>query len=553
MTTRNLIILTSCFCSFFTFSQGVIRDSKATERIRQNYRVQKTRSLNMPSNYSLEKYTPYVFNQGKSDMCAAYSLALARTMVYARNNNLTNKSKISAEAYSPYYIYSKYKYVMGQDFEGGLTLYFNKLNDFGYAKMKEVEYPHYYPFTEKQLWDFSVPSYLNLNHNYVKSEKFDEINVIYVDDSSFSGRSEMINMIKSEIVKEKPIIFGMNLHSTFTNEQLHTDFWSDTIITWCKYIRNNGRRYCGKYNSNPSGMCQKHAPDSWAAGHAMTLIGYDDNRYGGSFLIQNSWGKEVYDNGKIWIPYHVFVKHAFDIQSLNKKPKTEFEKIETNHDFSYASNEINADVKDFSNSIDLNWVLFASMATEVNADLVNSEGAIMLPNNLKVHGTLTNNLLEGEGEINLNNRYSYKGQFKGGTFHGTGVLVKYDKWGDVLSIRKGLFENGVFLNGTVKEVISSKNPEDLRNGCTYTGIFRDGNYNGEGILTDNFCEFSIDGIFLNGFPINGIISAANCYYEGDYQYEGEIDPETFLPNGKGVEMIDGNKSEGVFYNGVLIK
>ena len=546
MTTRNLIILTSCFCSFFTYSQGVIRDSKATERIRQNYRVQKTRSLNMPSNYSLEKYTPYVFNQGESDMCAAYSLALARTMVYARNNNLTNKSKISAEAYSPYYIYSKYKYVMGQDFEGGLTLYFNKLNDFGYAKMKEVEYPHYYPFTEKQLWDFSVPSYLNMNNNYVKSEKFDEINVIYVDDTSFSARSEMINMIKSEIVKEKPIIFAMNLHSTFRNEQLYTDFWSDTIITWCDFIRNNGK-YCFKYNLNPSVMCQKHAPDSWEEWHAMTLIGYDDDRYGGSFLIQNSWGEEVHDEGRIWIPYHVFVKYARNIQSLDKKPKSEFEKIETNYDFSYTSNEINADVKDFSNSIDLNWVLFASMATEVNADLVNSEGAIMLPNNLKVNGTIANNLLEGEGEINLNNRYSYKGQFKGGTFHGMGVLVKYDKWGDIVSSRNGMFEVGKFIEGTVNEIISLKNTDDPRNGCTYAGGFKDGNYNGKGVLTDNQYDFTIEGKFVNGYPVKGSISANN------YLYEGEIQPYTFYPHGKGVEMIDGNKSEGVFYNGELIK
>ena len=83
-------------------SQGLIRSSKASELVRENPRVQKTRSLNIPSNYSLEKYTPHVFDQGQSDMCAAYSLALARTIVYARNNKLTNKNLISAEAYSPY-------------------------------------------------------------------------------------------------------------------------------------------------------------------------------------------------------------------------------------------------------------------------------------------------------------------------------------------------------------------------------------------------------------------------------------------------------------------
>ena len=171
-----LTITFGTFCLVNLFSQGLIRDSKATERIRQNYRVQKTRSSNLPISYSLEKYTPHVFDQGESHMCTAYSLALARTIVYARNNNLTNKNVISAEAYSPYYIYSKYKSSTHGEFDGGLDMYFNKLNDFGYAKLKEVEYPHYYPFTEIQLWDFSVPSYLKLDHDFIKSEKFDEIN-----------------------------------------------------------------------------------------------------------------------------------------------------------------------------------------------------------------------------------------------------------------------------------------------------------------------------------------------------------------------------------------
>ena len=92
-------------------SQGLIKDLKSSELIKKNPRVKidKTRSLNVLTSYSLEKYTPHVFDQAQSDMCAAYSLALARTIIYARNNNLLNKNKISAEAYSPYYIYTKYK------------------------------------------------------------------------------------------------------------------------------------------------------------------------------------------------------------------------------------------------------------------------------------------------------------------------------------------------------------------------------------------------------------------------------------------------------------
>ena len=105
---KKIILFIFLIVPFLGSSQGLIRNAQASELVRNNPKVQKTRSLNIPSSYSLEKYTPHVFNQGKSTMCAAYSLALARTIVYARNNNLTNKNKISSEAYSPYYIYTKY-------------------------------------------------------------------------------------------------------------------------------------------------------------------------------------------------------------------------------------------------------------------------------------------------------------------------------------------------------------------------------------------------------------------------------------------------------------
>ena len=74
-------------------SQGLIRNSKSSELIKKNPRVkiENTRSLNVLTSFSLEKFTPHVFNQGRSDMCTAYSLALARTIIYARNNNMEDE------------------------------------------------------------------------------------------------------------------------------------------------------------------------------------------------------------------------------------------------------------------------------------------------------------------------------------------------------------------------------------------------------------------------------------------------------------------------------
>ncbi len=38
-------------------------------------------------------------------------------------------------------------------------------------------------------------------------------------------------------------------------------------------------------------------------GHAVTMTGYDDNRFGGAFRIINSWGTNWGDNGYFWVPY----------------------------------------------------------------------------------------------------------------------------------------------------------------------------------------------------------------------------------------------------------
>ena len=105
---KNLISI-FVFLPFFTFSQGLKKDDISSNLIKENNRITKSRSINLPSNYSLIKYTPHVFNQGHSSMCVAYSIALARTIVYARNNNLRNKNVISANAYSPYITYIQHK------------------------------------------------------------------------------------------------------------------------------------------------------------------------------------------------------------------------------------------------------------------------------------------------------------------------------------------------------------------------------------------------------------------------------------------------------------
>ncbi|MGD8912469.1 MAG: C1 family peptidase [Candidatus Thiodiazotropha sp.] len=40
-------------------------------------------------------------------------------------------------------------------------------------------------------------------------------------------------------------------------------------------------------------------------GHAVTLVGYDDNQFGGAFKVINSWGTGWGDDGYFWLPYNM--------------------------------------------------------------------------------------------------------------------------------------------------------------------------------------------------------------------------------------------------------
>jgi hypothetical protein len=54
-------------------------------------------------------------------------------------------------------------------------------------------------------------------------------------------------------------------------------------------------------------------------GHAQCVVGYDDAKYGGAFLIMNSWGPQWGNNGFAWVNYNVFkyfVREAYGLESM---------------------------------------------------------------------------------------------------------------------------------------------------------------------------------------------------------------------------------------------
>ena len=241
--------------------------------------ISKTRSL-LPNKSSLERYIPFILDQGETAMCVAYSLANCRTIIYSKNKKFHQEKDIIDNSFSPFYIYYNSKGNSDSLCKKGLNPVsaIKYAHDFGMAKLKDVEYPNYWPFTQKQLLCNYYP--ISLLNDKIDASKYKIDKPKYIPKDL--SRPEKIYQLKNEIYNGKPIFFGMHPMPLSLMNSFGKDYWKP------------------EHNIKSEG----------SIGHAMTIIAYDDDKYGGSFLILNSYGDKWGNNGKIWIKYENLIDYS---------------------------------------------------------------------------------------------------------------------------------------------------------------------------------------------------------------------------------------------------
>ncbi len=85
--------------------------------------------------------------------------------------------------------------------------------------------------------------------------------------------------IKQNLAQGAPVVIGMMVGGTFMSRMVGQDVWYPTRSDYSM----------GGYG-----------------GHAMCVIGYDDNKEGGAFQIMNSWGRNWGNDGIAWVRYRDF-------------------------------------------------------------------------------------------------------------------------------------------------------------------------------------------------------------------------------------------------------
>ena len=239
-----------------------------------------TRSLeSVPSFFSLKKYAPLPESQGLYGTCTAWASAYAgRTIVEAIKNDWTDRKMITANAYSPAFLF---RLIRPEDPNcvGGSTV------SKAFELMKEKGLLSY-----SDLASSCIPAVSEVQLATAEKGKIKDYMRLF---DINSAENIKIQSVKKAISEKKPVVFGMVSPPSFMGAK---GVWNPT-----------------------------EQPDKSFGGHAMCVVGYDDNKEGGAFEIQNSWGQQWGNEGYIWIRYADFARftwYAYEFIDL-PEPKPE--------------------------------------------------------------------------------------------------------------------------------------------------------------------------------------------------------------------------------------
>lgn len=219
--------------------------------------------LSAMSEVSLKRYVPPVGNQGYYGTCVGWSTAYyGRTILHAATHGLTTHDAIDGYAFSPAFTYHLSAADGDEDCSSGA--YIQK------ALQSLVE-------TGGALRNLHSVDCAEDISDHLRGAASDylikDFNRLFAQNEATATK---INSVKRALANSYPVIIGFMVEQSLFDTQ-------DVYI--------------------PDGQGTQ-------GGHAMCVIGFDDNRYGGAFEVVNSWGTSWGNEGFAWIRYDDFAEYA---------------------------------------------------------------------------------------------------------------------------------------------------------------------------------------------------------------------------------------------------
>jgi hypothetical protein len=252
-----------------------------------------------PSKVSLEMYAPTRLSQGSQGSCTSWACAYAGMTINRVRATKENPDEI---AFSPSFVYNQ---ITQGDCDGthiGKTL--DKLVKEGNIPLSQFTY------NDK---DCSRQPDGNIK-NMAKQFKMKGYNRLTLKDDDYRIDLEAI---KQNITQGAPVIVGMAVGGSFYRIGSE-GVWRPTDKDFAALKRGT------------DGHIVDDGSEGSFGGHAMCVIGYDDNFEGGSFQIMNSWGSNWGKDGLFWMSYKnfEFFCNSFYAEAYGLYPMTEIKKEE---------------------------------------------------------------------------------------------------------------------------------------------------------------------------------------------------------------------------------
>ena len=230
----------------------------------------------LPEAVSLLKYAPDRANQGQQGSCVAWSCAYASQTILTAAATGADPNQIK---FSPSYLYNQIK------LEGCQGSYIQRAMESMRSNggLPLSQYPYNDQDCDREPNSTDVQKgRQNVIHGFTRITNGDNVNEISV------------RGIKEHLAKNAPVAIGMMVGQSFMQDMMGQELWQ------------------------PQGMDESQMG---MGGHAMSVIGYDDRKFGGAFQIMNSWGPEWGKDGVGWVSYGDFKKYVREAYGIDPLPK----------------------------------------------------------------------------------------------------------------------------------------------------------------------------------------------------------------------------------------
>lgn len=263
----KIVLMVFSFLSLNVFSQGLIFESSDDVNSpvwdptsQQGY------STYLPKKISYRDYAPIPNSQGQVSTCTGWASAYG--MLTTQQNllmEITNPIQRTARAMDPHFIYSLIKNSSDQWCQQGTSMEQALLVLREYGCKPRIYDPILSCNTRKSYDQYT----LDISYPYRTGQYY-----------KLGMDANAISAVKDALSMRYIVFVGMSLTNSFlTGSAVNSGLW------------------------------QPNSTEKFIGGHAMCVVGYDDDKYGGSFEIMNSYGTEYGDGGFIWVKYRDFAKY----------------------------------------------------------------------------------------------------------------------------------------------------------------------------------------------------------------------------------------------------